>query len=239
MKCIFRLISGELKRLINYKILPVSLATSVIWIIIFLLISENDAKYIAPLLIYVDVTMMEMIFIGASFHFEKQESTIKSMMVLPVSLGEILSAKVIAAMVLGFESAIITLAASFFIHGITFNYLMLAIFVIIAGITHGAIGFFLALISKDFTTMLGWMMAYMLPFALPTILFMFEIIDKKYDWMLMVSPSHSASELITSAVTGKYEAGKAIFACVYLIIVSIILLRYVIYPKFKDNSVRG
>lgn len=239
MRSISKLTLGELKRLVSYKILPVSLITGLIWIGVFLFISKEDAIGIAPLLIFVDVCMMSILLIGASHHLEKQEGTIKSMMIMPVSLREILTAKVISSLVLGIESAVVTSAAMFFIHGVTFNYGLLLLFIIIAGAVHTAIGFLLSLISKDFTSMLGLLMAYILPFELPTILFTFGIIDAKYDWILMLSPSHSAGNLISYAVKSDIDVLKAVIACIYLVVLSMILYRFVVLPKFKNNAVRG
>ncbi|TAH64246.1 MAG: hypothetical protein EWM47_13045 [Anaerolineaceae bacterium] len=239
MRSIPKLILGELRRLIRYKILPVSLFTSIIWIIIFLFISKEEARNIAPLLIFVDISMMSIILIGASHHFEKQEGTIKSMMMMPVSLGEIIGAKVISSMVLGIESAIVTSAALYFIHGFTFNYLILLAFILLAGVTHAAIAFILALNSKDFTSTLGLLMAYILPFQVPTVLFYFGIIDRKYEWVLMFSPSHTAGSLINFAVADEFKMAQVIAGCVYLIILTIVLFKFFVYPKFKSNAVRG
>lgn len=239
MKSIARLILGELRRLVTYKILPISLVTAFIWIIVFLFISKEEARNIAPFLIFIDVSTMSIMLIGASHHFEKQEGTIKSMLMMPISLTEILAAKVISSMVLGLESAIVTSAALFIIHGVTFNYLLLFIFIIIAGVTHAAIAFILALISKDFTSSLGLLMAYIIPFQLPTMLFAFDIIDKKYDWLLMFSPSHAASSMITSAVSGEFEVGRIIIASIYLVLLTAALFKFAVYPKFKSNAVRG
>ena len=41
MNTLIRLIKGELTRLLKYKILPVSLATSVLWIGLFLSVSAR------------------------------------------------------------------------------------------------------------------------------------------------------------------------------------------------------
>ena len=118
MKSLARLIAGELKRLMKYNILPASLVTVIIWIVLLLFLSEKEAREIAPLLIFVDVAAMSILLLGASHHLEKQEGTIRSMMVMPISPGQILAAKTIASLVLAVESAVITSAALFFIHGL-------------------------------------------------------------------------------------------------------------------------
>jgi fluoroquinolone transport system permease protein len=239
MSSMIRLFAGELKRLIKYNILPVSLLTAIIWIVLLLFLSEKEAREIAPLLIFVDVAAMSILLLGASHHLEKQEGTIRTMMVIPVSLGQILAAKTVASMVLAIESAVVTSVALFFIHGVTFNYVVLLLFVGIAGVAHAAIGFVLSLRSRDFTSMLGLLMGYMLLFTIPSILFSFGVIDPKYEWLLMISPSHSASHLITSAMTGQFEIAMTLAGCLYLTILAVALFKFAVNPMFKDNAVRG
>lgn len=238
MNNLMRLIAGELKRLMKYNILPVSLVTSVIWIVLFLFLSAREAREITPLLIFVDTAMMSILLLGASHHLEKQEGTIRSMMVMPVSLGQILTAKTVASMVLAVESAVVTSAALFLIHGVTFNYALLLLFVAIAGAAHAAIGFIFSLRSRDFGAMLGLLMGYIFLFTLPSILFNFGVIDAKYEWLLMISPSHSASHLITSAVSGEFKVAMTIAGCLYLAILTSALFKFAVYPRFKDNAAR-
>lgn len=239
MNKLARLIKGEFNRLLKYKILPVSLVTAVIWIGLFLFISAEEAREIAPLVIFVDVAAMSILLLGASHHLEKQDGTIRTMMVMPVSLGQIITAKTAASMLLAIESAVVTAAALYLIHGATFNYALLLLFVAIAGAAHAAIGFVLSLNSKDFTTMLGLLMLYMFVCTVPSILFSFGIVDAKYEWLFMISPSHSASHLISSAVRGEYQLAMIIAGCLYLTILAAALFRFAVYPKFKDNAARG
>ena len=174
MTSMTRLVVGELKRLVRYNILPVSLVTAIIWVVLFLFLSENEAREIAPLLIFVDVAAMSILLLGASHHLEKQEGTVRTMMVMPISLGQILAAKTIASMVLAIESTVVTSVALFFIHRVTFNYVVLLMFVAIAGAAHAAIGFVFSLRSRDFTSMLGILIGYM--FLLPYLQFCLALI---------------------------------------------------------------
>jgi fluoroquinolone transport system permease protein len=236
---LIKLTAGEVKRLIRYKILPVSLATSVLWVILFLFVSGAEARQLTPLVIFVDVAAMSILLLGASHHLEKQDGTIKTMMVLPVSPWAVLVAKTIASLVLALESALIVSVALFVIHRITFNYAALLAVVLIAGAAHAAIGFVMSLASKDFTTMLGFLMAYMFVFTIPSVLFSLGVIDAKYKWLLMLSPSHSANHLLTSAVKGEFNLTMTVFGSVYLVLLTVGLFRFVVYPQFKSNVVRG
>ncbi|HHT64470.1 MAG: ABC transporter permease subunit [Caldicoprobacterales bacterium] len=239
MKTTVKLLLGELKRLIRYKILPVSLVTALLWFALFLFLSREESFFIAPLLIYVDSTIMVILLVGAFNHLERQDGTISTMMVLPVSIGSILTAKAAASMMLALSSMVVTAAALYFIHNLVFDYAALFLFILLTGVSHGAIGFFLALNTRNFSSMLGLLMAYIVVFTLPTILFTFGILDARYDKLLMISPSHSAETLIRSAVTGMYNAGIILAACAWLLGLTFVLYRFAIYPKFKRCGVRG
>jgi ABC-type transport system involved in cytochrome c biogenesis permease component len=133
MKTTVKLLLGELKRLIRYKILPVSLVTALLWFALFLFLSREESFFIAPLLIYVDSTIMVILLVGAFNHLERQDGTISTMMVLPVSIGSILTAKAAASMMLALSSMVVTAAALYFIHNLVFDYAALFLFILLTG----------------------------------------------------------------------------------------------------------
>jgi ABC-type transport system involved in multi-copper enzyme maturation permease subunit len=234
-----RLIGGEFKRLVSYKLLARSLATGVIWILVFLFISTTEATKVAPMLMFVDVSIVLMMLLGASFYLERQENTIKSIMVMPVSLWQILSSKIVSSLMLTMITIAITCAAVYFIHDISFNYALLLIFVIFAAVAHAAIGFLLALLGKNLGSMLILAIAYALVFVIPSILLAVNIIDAKHGLAMMISPSHTARMLFSSVVSGEYKLGETLFGCIYLPVSAMALMRLVVYPMFKSRAVTG
>lgn len=118
MNTLTRLIKGDVQRLVRYKILPVSLVTAAVWIALFFFLSPQEARGTAPLFIFVDVATMSIPLSGAAHHLEKQDGTIRTMLVLPVSVGQIIAAKTAASLVLALESAVLTAAALYLIHGV-------------------------------------------------------------------------------------------------------------------------
>jgi len=239
MKQMLLLIKGELIRMVKYMILPVSTAISLLWVILFLLLSASESLTLAPLFIFTDVALMSIIFIGASHHFEKQEGTIKSMMMMPVSIGEIIVSKALAAMVMALESTVVVILGLGFIHGIWVDVGPLLLYVVVSSLAHVAIGFTLSLLSRDFTAMLGLLMGYMLVFAIPTIFYTFEIIPQRYGWMLWISPSHVASNLISGTISEVLGALNVIGGLTYLIMLAAVLFRFAVFPRFKSHAVRG
>lgn len=239
MTNILRLIGGEFKRLVNYKLLARSLVTGLVWVLVFLLISKEDARDVAPMLMFVDVSIVLMMLLGASFYLEQQEDTIKSMMVLPVSVGQILLSKTVSSLVLTLVTVAITCTSVYLIHAISFNYALLLLFVILAALAHAALGFTLALSGKSFDSMLIMVIVYVVIFAVPSILLAMDIIDVQYEWMVMVSPSHAARSLFSSVVSSEYDWGKTLFSCTYLSFLAGMLMRFVVYAKFKSRAVKG
>jgi len=239
MNNIVKLLKGEIQRSIKYLILPVSLLTSVIWVVIFLLISTDEAKTISPLFIFADVAVMSIILVGASYYLERQEGTINSVLMLPIRLSELLAAKFISSMSLAFESVIIIALSLYLIHGITFNYFLLLFYVIVSAMAHTALGFSLALYAKDFNSLLGLLMTFMLVFTLPTIFYTLALIPESFEVFLFLSPSHCANLLMNYAIQSKSIDWKVMLSVGYQLAIAWGLLKYVIYPKFKSNTVRG
>ncbi len=239
MKTIRKLFLGEMRRMVSYKILPVSLATSVLWIIAFLLVSKTEAQSIAPLLLFTDVVMMSILLVGASHHLERQEGTVKSMLVMPVSIGQIAASKIMASLALSLESAVVTSAALYFIHGVTLNYGLLLLAVIVSGAAHAVIGYSLSLWSRDFSSMLGILFLYIVIFAVPSILMILKVIPASYDWLLLISPSHAAQTQINAAFAGAGDVLKLLASYGYLAVLTAVLMLWHVYPGFKRHAVRG
>ena len=55
----------------------------------------------------------------------------------------------------------------------------------------------------------------------------------------MLSPSHSASRLIISAVSGDFDPAITAAGCLYLMLLTALLFKFTVYPMFKDNAARG
>ena len=106
MNNLLNLIKGEIVRLGKYQIMTIGLLTSVIWLIIFALIKQEEALELAPVFLFADMAIMSIILMGASFYLEKQEGTLNSVMMLPVNIGDILIAKTVASIIMGLLSAV-------------------------------------------------------------------------------------------------------------------------------------
>ncbi len=239
MKTMRTLFLGEMRRMVSYKILPVSLFTSVLWIIAFLLLSKTEAQSVAPMLLFTDVVLMSILLVGASHHLERQEGTVKSMLVMPVSVGQIVASKVLASLALSLESAVVTCVALYFIHGVTLNYGLLLLSVVVSGAAHAVLGYSLSLMSRDFSSMLGIFSLYIVLFAVPSILLLLNVIPASFDWLLLISPSHAAQKQLSAAFTGTGDLLKLLVSFGYPAVLTAILLLKYVYPGFRRHAVRG
>lgn len=221
------LLLGELQRMKKYNILTAGILVNLIWIGVLYFVDVEDISSLVPILVYIDATAMSMVLIGATLFYEKQEGTIRTLLVAPISKGEYIFAKTFA----NITSNLITLLV-IYVYGklfkeINLNLLGLIGSVVLIAFFHSMIGFVLTFYTKDFTEMLMGMMKYTFIFSIPVLLEQIgfiknEIIDK----ILFLVPTKSATILL-EGTAGGIDTYKILFAMVYLIIASLVLYRIV------------
>lgn len=239
MRVFIRLLQGELKRMVSYKILPVSVATSLIWVGIFAVLSAQEARRFAPLLLYMDAGLMSLLLSGAFHHLERTDGTAKTMMVLPVSTGQIIASKAFAAAILGLLSALVISVALIALHGIVLRYAALALFVFVIAAAHSAIGLALALKSRDFTSTLGWVMLFILLSLLPSVLLDTGIIPRAFENWVLLSPSGAATAMLDYAAGSSGDAARAAMGFFYLAALALLLYRFPVLKLFRQHACVG
>lgn len=239
MTNLLKLFLGEMKRMVSYKILPVSVMTSIIWVVLFTQMSASESQRFAPLLLYMDAGVMSLLLAAAFHHLEKTDGTIKTMLVLPVSTGQILLAKAMAAAVLGLMSALIVGTALYFLHGFVLRFHVLVPFVAAAAMAHAAIGLAIALKTRDFSGTLGGVMLFILLLFVPAILLETGVIPRSSAWLAMVSPSVAATEALNYAARNTDEMLKALTGVLYMAALAIIFYRFVVLGLFRSHASVG
>jgi len=238
MRRMINLLKGELVRLYKYKIILTGLFVSVIWIVIVALSSADTAKMIAPLLIWADASMMSIVFVAASFYFEKQEATIKSVLVAPVSISEILVSKVIPSLLMGTMSGFLVIIFSIILYGVDVQVFLLFLFILIVVGSHVAIGFVITFFSKDFGAMIVNYFLYALVAMIPSLLLSLGVIPEKWNLLMLISPSHCAQILINSGFS-EQPLGEILWSAGYLVAVGLVLYPLVVYKKYKKIVIEG
>jgi len=238
MKNLKLLIIGEFDRMIKYKILQISFAVSLLWILILFLIGPEDAPAFIPLFIFMDVTMMSILMIGANLFYEKQENTLKPLLVTPSSLGAMIASKLIGSMVLGLQSVIVISIASYLLFDVAIQFLWLYAFALLIAFTHSMIGFSMSIYSRDFNGLLINMMIYMFFFAFPTIFYALRILEGVWETLLMFSPTHVSLLIIEYGVGYDHSVWMLVVGSLYLLIIGIVLAKVIVFKNYMKDAVR-
>lgn len=238
MSKLWRLYVGEIQRLFKYKIIVFSLLVTFIWLIIVALSDGETARSLAPTMIVMDSGMMSILLLAVNFFYEKQEGTIKTLFVTPVSLGQILLAKIASAMTAGIVSMLLVTGSIWLIHGIGTNVLLMAVYVLFIVAGNTAIGFVFILNSKDFLSMLVKIAGILMAFYIPSLLVPLNIIPDSWEFVALLSPVYCGS-LLVEALYSDTELFDIIFSLGYLGAIAGILYPLVVYKRFKKVSVEG
>lgn len=233
-----QLLIGEMVRLSKYKILQISFVVSLLWIAIMFLIGKENIQSFIPIFIFTDAALMTVLLVGASLFYERQENTLKTLMITPSSYTSILLSKIIASIYLALQSTVVISLVAIFFFDISINLFWLYTFVLLIGLAHSAIGYAFTMVSRDFNGLLAAIGGYMIVFAIPSLISALGIFSETFDNFLMISPTHVALELINFSMGVDVAIWKVVVGIIYLIGISIVLYKYVVAPKYAEMAVR-
>jgi len=235
------LVKGELSRLNKYNVFSISILVTLIWGVILFLVNEELLGELLPMILLLDSTMMSMMYIGSVMHFEKNESTISSMLITPTTNSELVASKVIANVIHNLVNSILLITVFAIFKGSSFHWSipLLLLGVILSTSFFTIAGLVMGYYQKDFTGMLVNIMIFGFGFLIPTILFQFSIITGPvWENILLLNPVQAASEIIAGSTDG-YEFGyKFIVGIVYMGIGSIVVYLFLAIPKFQNYAIR-
>lgn len=237
---LFLLIKGELQRLHKYNVTTISFVVALIWFLLLYFIDDADLlKTMLPFVIIVDATMMSTIFIGAIMFFEKTESTLSTMLVTPVKNSDLILSKVIANTIHSVLSSLLIVIVFYIVKDVSVNFIYILLALIVSVFFHSLLGFVFSFHSKDFTSMLVNVMIYAFVFLIPSSLHLFNIIFKGdvWDYLLMISPTQSAMEMIQLGFSGEWTL-LTVIGLLVLTLGSYFGYRYYVLPKFKEYAVK-
>lgn len=233
------LVKGELSRLNKYNMTSVSILVAFIWGVLLYFLNDDLLSSMLPFVLLMDATMMAVMYVGSVMFFEKNESTISTLLVTPVSNDELLLSKLIANTIHNMFASGLIIVVFVIIKDVQVNFFLIFIGILVATAFHTLLGIVMAYFQKDFTGMLVNVMILSFALFIPSALFMFEVISGPFvEAILLLNPIQAASELINGGFTG-YEFGyKYVFSIIYLIIGG--GLGYIFYAraKFQDYAVK-
>ncbi len=234
-----RLIKGEFQRLFKYNIFQVGLGLSILWVLVLFLVGDEGAELFVPIFIFMDITLMTVLLIGASLFYERQENTLKTLLITPVKLSHVIFSKLLSAIYIAFQSTVIISVFAVLFFDLEVNLPLLFAFAVIVACAHAMIGFMFAVWLKDFASLLAAMMTYMIIFAFPSIFYAFGILGETFETLLIFSPTHASLLLIDKAFYVEVSIGLISVGVVYLIVLSYLLGRYLVFPKYIEKAIEG
>ncbi len=231
------LVKGEFDRLNKYNLFTANFVVLLFWVGLAFFFEGEELKMFVPVIFLMDSTMMTIMLVGASLFYEKQEHTMNSIMISPVTEDEYLFSKVIVGVLNSLITVIFISAALYFVKGVIYNYLLLIPAIIIVTVVHTMIGIRLSYHAKSFSSLLVNFMVYIFLFLLPTVFATLGIIDANLAKYLIVLPPEISSILI-GALARDVELWKLLFGYTYLSVLSFVLYRFMIKPKFNEYIMR-
>ncbi|MEN8906427.1 MAG: ABC transporter permease [Clostridiales bacterium] len=201
---------------------------SVLYLIILSQLPQSVVKYILPIILYTDPSVLGLFFIGGILLLEKEQGILSLIYVTPLRIWEFIVSKLSALCLI---SLFAVLSISLISYHDTTNYFLLILGVILTSILYTTFGFIIATKSKSVNDFFVRMVPQMIVFIAPCIVMFFYPEFK----LLNIIPSVASIRLIWGAYHGMGLL-EAIFCLLYLCILIGFFINYT-YKTFRDNMV--
>jgi fluoroquinolone transport system permease protein len=232
MARVVSLLIGEVRRLWRYKIIFFGTLVTAIWLVIMALVSREEALALVPQLLVLDSGLMAIILLGSSYFLEKQEGTIKALLVTPIPTRTILFTKILGTMVGGVISVVSMTLLLGLLHDIWLPIVSLTLIMILSTFAHVSIGFVMIFLSKDFMDLLVKYSVIAIMLMVPTLLQALDILTSEIQFIGFISPTYAASWLFQSLWINQ-PLTETILAIGCLSLLPLGLLPSYILPHFK------
>ncbi len=238
MNNLTRLVAGEFQRLAKYKILQSGLGVTVLWVLVLFLIGRDEGGLFIPLFLFMDLTMMTVLLIGAGLFYERQENTLKTLLITPTKLSHIIFSKLISAVYIALQSAVFLGLLGYLFFDSTVKFYYLLPFTLLIALTHAMIGYTFSVLVKDFTGLLAAIMSYMILFAFPSIFYALDILGDTWEYLLLISPTHGSMLLVDLSFGKSVAPALIILSVLYLVALSFILAKFIVFPKYIEKAIK-
>jgi ABC-type multidrug transport system permease subunit len=192
---------GEMLRMRRYNITAASLVVVVIWIAMLYFAGTVNVGVSLPLVLFADATMMSVLLVSVIMLFEKQEGATRSMLVLPITKGEYLGAKILATVTSSVITLVLLLIYAVGFRGVSANVPGLFGAVLLAASVFCLIGVVLTYRVRDFTSLLMSVFVLFLGLGVPTILEALDVVSGEWlTWLQYLNPMKSALIILSAGV---------------------------------------
>lgn len=238
MSRIIILFKGELLRLQRYRLFAASIFVSIMWVGVLHFVDMVNVTGLIPQLVFLDVTTMAVLLVGVSFIYERDEATLYSILISPITKSQYIWAKLLSHITPSIVSLSIMFIYAKIFKTLDVNYFLLLGGVVLVALFHSQIGFLLTFYTKDFTGLVMLIITFFLVSILPVILDEFGIVTNEvFRKLIFLLPAKSAL-MIIMGTTGTMESWKIVTSIVYMVLGSTFLY-YLIWKKLQDHFQRG
>ncbi len=231
------LLAGELQRMVKYSIFAAGLVVALLWIGVLHFTDIEDVSGLFVLLLFVDATTMSILYAGVTVFFEKQEGSLKSLLVCPISRLEHVSSKVCGNVVVNLQTVVLLYLYAWYFKEISLSFWALAAAVALVAFFHALVGLVLTYYSETFTDLLMNMMKYAFLLMLPVLLDEIGVIQNALVQNLLYAIPTRASMTILTASGGGIDAPEVWLFAGYLIVGSAGLL-WLVLKKFDKFAAK-
>jgi fluoroquinolone transport system permease protein len=138
MKALISLVKLDLKLLVKYNLLSVSIFLSITYILIFRLFDVGNYHPLVSAIVFSDPAMLGFIFIGVMVLYEKGQHTLQALSVCPVKFENYIWSKAISLTILALP---VCFGIVFSAHGFYFNYFAFILAVLFSSLLFSLLGF--------------------------------------------------------------------------------------------------
>lgn len=194
----------------RYKIIHLSILSVIIYYMSLVAIPSMNTTEFKTLYLFMDPTLIGIMFVGALVLFEKTENTLQALTVTPMITRTYFFSKIISLTSLSIVSGFLFV---FLAHGFHFQYFYMIAGIVLTSIFLILIGFLLVARCTSINEFLGLMMiAFLLLFAPPLL-----NISGIYENVVFYLWPSQASFLLFNGVFGTVSLSDTIYALIYLI----------------------
>lgn len=231
------LLQGEIQRMKKYNIFNASFLVALLWIGVLHFTDLNDISSIFPLLLFMDATSMAIILIGVTMMFEKEEGSLKSLLVSPIQKKEYILAKTASNLTSNVLTFVLLYLYAMFFKELHLHVLWLFGAVVLISFFHSMVGFLLSYSSKTFTQLLMGMMKYFFLLMLPVLLEWLDLLTGPLlSNLLYLLPTKASMTLLLSSAGGM-ESWEVLFSVFYLLLLSLLLFTVVV-RRFDEYAAK-
>ncbi len=228
----------EMRRMYKYKILQISLFLALLWCALLFFIGAEGAAQFLPLFLFIDASVMSMMMMGAILFYERQENTLKPLLVTPIGVTQLILVRIVVGILIALQSVIILGLFARFVLGVELMLMWWVFVVSVIAFAHGVLGFVISLLVKDFNGLLVNIIVYMFVFGFPSIFFALGMFSPVWENILLFSPTHGAFVLIEHGISRGTSTWVIVFALTYLIGLSGFFLVRFIIPRYALIGVK-